>query len=90
MQHLAPIQLEKAVWKSLDPYFDIHGNAMATNLAMFSSDMFIDNKILHLSAVRNCHMVRFRDAQNPESDFVFLNTHLHHPLQPEDDFVRSL
>ena len=90
MQHLAPIQLDKEVWKSADPCFDIHGNALVTDRSFFDSDTFISNQILHLSAVRNVQMVKFRDTANPDSDFVFLNTHLHHPVDEIDNYVRAL
>jgi len=63
---------------------------MVTDRGFFGADGFISHDLLHLSAVRNCQMVKMRDPQNPESDFVFVNTHLHHPVEAEDDYVRGL
>ena len=63
LQHLAPSQIQdKSVWKCPDPNFNQNGNAMVTDKDYFGADALISHQLLHLSAVRNCQMVKMRDA----------------------------
>ena len=90
-QHLAPVQIQnKAVWASPDPRFIINGNAIATDKSIFSSESVISHQLLHLSAVRNCQMLKLKNPSGEGAgNLVFVNTHLHHPIPEIDEHIRA-
>ena len=74
------------MWASPDPGFNINGNALVTSTQFFGGAESED-QVLHLSAVRNVQMVKIRDTA--ESSFVYVNTHLHHPITDMDEHIRA-
>ena len=49
----------------IDPRFNINGNAIAVDKAIFGDVRFISNQIMHLSAVRNCQMLKLKNPEKP-------------------------
>jgi hypothetical protein len=47
----------------------------------------VDHRMVHLSAVRNCHLVRLVTEEEQSRSIFFVNTHLHHVI--EDDAIRK-
>ena len=85
--HESPVQINAtSVWQSADPNFRIDGNAVLTDNSKFAK--IISNEVLHLSAIRNAQMVKIEDTAG--SDIVIVNTHLHHPIAAEDEYVRGM
>ena len=67
---------------------------MAVDNARFGSNAefeVISNDVLQVSGVRNVQMITIKDNLREGSKFLFLNLHLHNPLQkPEyDDYLRA-
>ena len=68
-----------------DPKAKLDGNAV-----LLSKDLsfeLIDHRILHLSAVRNCQLLKLVSRDDPVRTVFLVNTHLHHEM--DDDLIRK-
>ena len=76
------------IFKSLghpDPKAKLDGNAV-----LISKDLPLileDHRVLHLSAVRNCQLLKFVGREDPARVIFLVNTHLHHEM--DDDLIRK-
>ena len=84
--HSAAVQIE--IFRTLghpDPKAKLDGNAIL--LAESLPFEVEDHRVLHLSAVRNCQLLKLVSKQDPKRTIFLVNTHLHHEM--DDDLIRK-
>ncbi len=68
-----------------DPKAKLDGNAVL--VAEGLSVRVEDHRVLHLSAVRNCQLLKIVHQEDPKRTIFLVNTHLHHEMN--DDLIRK-